>query len=181
MVLFSQLASSSAAAGPEKKSAEKKVLIIGIDGCRRDALEAAHTPHLDALIRAGAIAENTLILGDRYRDAETGSGPGWSSILTGVWADKHGVNDNSFQDARYDEFPHFFGGLKRQRRTPTTCRWSRTRRSTRNLDPWPRIHVLSRPRGGLSTKQTCSLRSPLWTYLARQTRRPCFFTSATST
>ena len=31
----------------------KKVLFIGIDGCRSDALEAANTPNIDQLIENG--------------------------------------------------------------------------------------------------------------------------------
>ena len=41
------------------------------------------------------------ILGDRYQGNDTISGPGWSSILTGVWADKHGVLDNDFKVKHY--------------------------------------------------------------------------------
>ena len=43
---------------------------------------------------------------------DTISGPGWSSILTGVWADKHGVLDNDFKVKHYDQYPHFFARLK---------------------------------------------------------------------
>jgi 3-hydroxy-3-methylglutaryl CoA synthase len=35
----------------------KKVLVIGIDGCRFDALKQADAPHLDALMEAGAVAQ----------------------------------------------------------------------------------------------------------------------------
>jgi predicted AlkP superfamily pyrophosphatase or phosphodiesterase len=93
----------------------KKVLFIGIDGTRFDALRAVKTPHLDKLVEHGIHADNCLILGDRYRKNNTISGPGWSSILTGVWADKHGVHDNSFKGKNYDEYPHLFALLKRQR------------------------------------------------------------------
>lgn len=89
-----------------------RLLVIGIDGCRPDALAAAQTPNLDALIKAGAFTDKTQILGDRYRDNDTISGPGWSSFLTGVWADKHGVNDNSFAGKNYEPFPHFFRRIK---------------------------------------------------------------------
>jgi predicted AlkP superfamily pyrophosphatase or phosphodiesterase len=91
----------------------KKVLLIGIDGCRFDALQAADTPHLDALLEHGAVARPIRIFPARYREADTVSGPGWSSILTGVWADKHGVLDNAFKSPRYDKYPHFFTLLKR--------------------------------------------------------------------
>jgi hypothetical protein len=90
----------------------RKVLFIGIDGCRFDAVQAANTPHLDKLIEEGCHADNCLILGDRYQGNDTISGPGWSSILCGVWADKHGVQDNTFKGRNYDEYPHFFHRLK---------------------------------------------------------------------
>ena len=48
------------------------------------------------LMKDGIHSPTCLILGDRYQKNDTISGPGWSSILTGVWADKHGVHDNSF-------------------------------------------------------------------------------------
>ena len=59
----------------------KKVLVIGIDGCRFDALKQAEAPHLDALMNAGAVAQPTRIFPAHYREADTISGPGWSNIL----------------------------------------------------------------------------------------------------
>jgi predicted AlkP superfamily pyrophosphatase or phosphodiesterase len=93
----------------------KKVLYIGIDGTRFDAIEKAATPNLDALVASGVHSPTCLILSDRYQKNDTISGPGWSSILTGVWADKHGVHDNSFKGRKYEEFPHFFARLKEAR------------------------------------------------------------------
>ena len=90
------------------------VLVIGMDGTRPDALRAASTPNIDALISNGAFSDTTRILGDRYRKNDTVSGPGWSSFLTGVWADKHGVNDNRFVGKNYELFPHFFARLREQ-------------------------------------------------------------------
>ncbi len=92
-----------------KEPLRKKVLIIGIDGCRPDALEKARAPHLQALIRDGAYS------GQAQTGDITVSGPGWSSMLTGVWRDKHGVRDNSFAGANFREFPQFFGRLKEKR------------------------------------------------------------------
>ena len=99
--------------GSEPNIPEGRVLVIGIDGVRPDALRIADTPAIDELISEGAFTNNTKILGERYRENETISGPGWSSFLTGVWADKHGVNDNTFRGENYDEYPHFFVHLKR--------------------------------------------------------------------
>ena len=90
----------------------RHVLLIGVDGCRPDALQAAKTPHLDKLAAGGVVSLNTSILGPRPTTSDTISGPGWSSILTGVWSDKHGVLDNSFKGSNYDDFPHFFARIK---------------------------------------------------------------------
>src|SRR5262245_37440501 len=104
----------------------KKVLYVGIDGTRFDAIEKANTPNLDGLIADGIYSPTCLILGERYRKNDTVSGPGWSSILTGVWADKHGVHDNKFAGTNYQEFPHFFARLKETRpaaRTVSLVTW----------------------------------------------------------
>lgn len=79
-----------------------KVLLIGIDGCRSDALAAANTPNLDALMANGTFSMDALNTGI------TSSGPGWSSLLTGVWPDKHGVQDNSFAGDDFLNYPHLF-------------------------------------------------------------------------
>jgi predicted AlkP superfamily pyrophosphatase or phosphodiesterase len=86
----------------------RKVLYLGIDGCRFDSIEKAETPHLDALMKNGIKSDHCLILGERYQKNDTVSGPGWSSIYCGVWADKHGVHNNTFLGSNYKEYPHFF-------------------------------------------------------------------------
>ena len=93
---------------------EKKVLVIGIDGVRPDSLIKAKTPNLDSLIENGSITYNSYAGGDIGTETQqvTSSGPGWSSILTGVWTNKHGVTDNSFSNRNYEEYPHFFTRLK---------------------------------------------------------------------
>ena len=59
----------------EDDEVRKKVLVIGIDGCRPDALAQAATPHLDSLIAGGIYADNTQILGDRYLENNTITAP----------------------------------------------------------------------------------------------------------
>ena len=85
----------------ESLSLTPKVLVIGIDGVRPDVLADVDTPNLDALAAAGSFTDA----------ARTGypsvSGPGWSSFLIGVWPDKHGVTDNSFEGQRYRDYPDF--------------------------------------------------------------------------
>ena len=98
LVLASACAPDTPAETPERTP---KVLVIGIDGIRPDILREVETPNLDALAAAGVLIE----------DARTGfpsvSGPGWSSLLTGVWSDKHGVTDNEFTGKRYHLYPDF--------------------------------------------------------------------------
>ena len=108
-----------------------KVLVIGIDGLRPDALERSDAPNLDALIKKGAYSPMTQILSSHFAKADTCSGPGWSSILTGVWADKHGVLDNEFHDSRYETYPSFFRRLKQAR--PSTVSVS--------IANWPPINA----------------------------------------
>jgi predicted AlkP superfamily pyrophosphatase or phosphodiesterase len=114
VLLFNRLETDAHAADPVKK-----VLFIGVDGTRFDAIEKAETPTFKALIDGGCYSPTCLILGDRYKKNDTISGPGWSSILTGVWADKHGVHDNTFTGAKYEPFPHFFARLKEARAATT--------------------------------------------------------------
>jgi predicted AlkP superfamily pyrophosphatase or phosphodiesterase len=104
---------------------QPKVLIIGIDGCRPDALELAKTPHLDALIAAGILFEGTDIRKPGGTDqADTVSGPGWSNLLTGVWPDKHRVLDNQFKKPNYKQYPHMFVRLKENRPEAVTASFS---------------------------------------------------------
>jgi len=89
-----------------------KVLIIGIDGTRKDAFFKAKTPVMDTLIHRGRLFSNVGILSGKNDGSDTVSGPGWSNILTGVWPDKHGVKDNSFSSHNLIEYPHFYKRLK---------------------------------------------------------------------
>ncbi len=92
------------ACGPEPEpELPPKVLVIGLDGLRGDGIGASETPTLDALIDAGAwtmVARTQL-------EAPTFSGPGWTSILTGVDADKHLVYANGGYDDLDRSYPSF--------------------------------------------------------------------------
>ena len=85
---------------PEKgKAGGKKVLFIGLDGCRPDALLAAKAPNLHGLIKNGSFSDKA------QTDEFTGSGSGWTALLTGVWPKKHGIRGNNFESANLGEFP----------------------------------------------------------------------------
>ena len=83
-----------------------KVLLIGIDGLRPDVLLQAATPNIDSLIEDAAYSFGT------RTGTHTVTGPGWFNILTGVWEDKHGVKDNSFKGANYQQFPNLVTRLE---------------------------------------------------------------------
>ncbi|MFF1868441.1 alkaline phosphatase family protein [Kitasatospora herbaricolor] len=79
-----------------------KTLVIGIDGTRYDRLAAADAPRIKGLMADGLTAPSNL-----YADplSPTVSGPGWSTIATGVWPDKHGVKENTFSGSRFNLYP----------------------------------------------------------------------------
>jgi len=87
--------------------AKKKVVLIGIDGCRYDAIEYSQAKYLKELARDGAVSAQCDVLGERKTGADTSTGPGWSSVLTGVWADKHRVFDNTFKKHNIGDYPTF--------------------------------------------------------------------------
>jgi predicted AlkP superfamily pyrophosphatase or phosphodiesterase len=84
---------------------EPRVLVIGLDGVRMDVLARAHTPHLDSLAASGILLTAATV-------EPTVSGPNWSSILTGVGPDKHGVRSNDFSSNAYDRYPDFLTRLE---------------------------------------------------------------------
>ncbi len=85
---------------------EAKVLIIGIDGVRIDVLKQVSTPNIDELIREGVLFDKA------QTRMPTVSGPGWSSMLTSVWSDKHGVKGNQFKNKNYEQYPDFLTRLE---------------------------------------------------------------------
>jgi predicted AlkP superfamily pyrophosphatase or phosphodiesterase len=95
----------SEAPGPTPPGNDLKVLVIGLDGLRGDAVPATDTPGLDALMEQGAwtLSASTQL------QAPTVSGPGWTSILTGVDADKHLIVSNGGYDDIDRAFPTFLG------------------------------------------------------------------------
>lgn len=88
------------------QSENRKVLFIGIDGCRWDAIEAADCPALDGLLPNAIMSSNALT------EYQTWSGTGWSNMLTGVWHTQHGVIDNSFSGANFTEHPDFISRIE---------------------------------------------------------------------
>lgn len=88
--------------------AQNKVLIIGIDGTRPDALLTAKTKNLDDLWRKGAYSFKA------KTDELSWSGVCWTGMLTGVWKEKHKVFSNGYKNPNIKEYPHFFRLAKSQ-------------------------------------------------------------------
>ncbi|RAJ79334.1 putative secreted protein (Por secretion system target) [Chitinophaga dinghuensis] len=102
-------------------SQTKKVLLIGIDGCRHDAVLAANAPTLDSLL------SNSISSVDALTETPTWSGVGWSAMLTGVWRNKTGVIDNTFSGSDYSVYKSFLERAElttAARRTVSIVHWT---------------------------------------------------------
>ncbi|MFJ9829474.1 alkaline phosphatase family protein [Streptomyces sp. NPDC101160] len=93
-------------------TSQDKVLFVGMDGLRYDRIDAAKAPHLKSLMANGTYGLSLLYANPM---AGTFSGPGWSTISTGVWPDKHGVKDNTFTGRNYGTYPGFLARLNQVR------------------------------------------------------------------
>lgn len=110
-----------------------KVLVVGMDGLRYDRLTRSPStaPVLHALMATGAVGTSLLPYGRADDEPSTGtaytdSGPGWSSIVTGVWPERHGVTGNDFKGADYARYPDFLTRAARARpglRTAAAVSW----------------------------------------------------------
>ncbi|WP_024761101.1 alkaline phosphatase family protein [Streptomyces exfoliatus] len=89
-------------------TSKDKVLVVGMDGLRYDRIDAAKAPNLKSLMANGTFGRSLLYANPM---AATSSGPGWSTISTGVWPDKHGVKDNTFAGKNYAKYPGFLARL----------------------------------------------------------------------
>ncbi|MER5950629.1 alkaline phosphatase family protein [Streptomyces sp. NPDC001904] len=81
-----------------------KVLVIGLDGTLLNRVKDADAPRLKALMAAGLTAPSAIYANPL---APTLSGPGWSTLITGVWPDKHNVKDNNFTGHKFAQYPDF--------------------------------------------------------------------------
>jgi len=104
LLLFIFISYTSAAINID--GAQKKVILIGVDGVQYEKLKKLPTPNFDRLyvsqVYAGGIMNDV-------SQQKTYSSPGWSTILTGVWANQHGVTSNS--DKVKSKVPSLFDWL----------------------------------------------------------------------
>ncbi|TNE27198.1 MAG: T9SS type A sorting domain-containing protein, partial [Bacteroidetes bacterium] len=96
-------------ASAQTQPREAKVLFIGLDGTRSDALQQANTPTIDSLMATGISTY------DSWHMGVTVSGPSWSNMLTGVWEAKHHVTNNSYSGSDYNNWPYLNNRVKELR------------------------------------------------------------------
>ena len=110
---------------------ENKVLIIGVDGSRPDAILKANTPNIDSLWKNGAYSFKA------KTDEISFSGICWTGMLTGVWHNKHNVISNKYENPNTIEFPHFFNRVKEfdsKLKTHSITHWSPLHKILQNGD-----------------------------------------------
>ncbi|MBP1999640.1 hypothetical protein J2Z69_000659 [Paenibacillus shirakamiensis] len=102
---------------PQPPSGSKrKVLVIGIDGTRPDAIQAADAPNIDALAAGGAYSWNA-----QANTNYTWSATGWSTMHTGVWYTKHGVKDNTWAGSQFGTYPSLMKRAEQYKPTLNTA------------------------------------------------------------
>ena len=82
----------------------RKVLLLGLDGLRSDAMNENNSPFMFAL----SATDEVYFTASHSVESITYSGPNWSSILTGVHYAKHRVTSNNFEHPNFASYPTFF-------------------------------------------------------------------------
>ena len=90
----------------DRKPANKKILIIGIDGmdprATKHYLEEGKLPNVKKLLENGAANENLEMIGGH----PTGTPPMWTTLATGCYANVHGITCFNLQS---DKGPEYYG------------------------------------------------------------------------
>lgn len=76
---------------PPASGSAPRVLLLGIDGVQLEELQQISTPNFNRLQVRKAYTGG---VDGEASQQKTSSGPGWSTILTGVWANKHQITAN---------------------------------------------------------------------------------------
>ncbi|HRN57680.1 MAG TPA: alkaline phosphatase family protein, partial [Agriterribacter sp.] len=85
----------------------RKLLLIGVDGIINTAIDYASTPGIDRITANASYSMNG------YGGVPAYSSSGWSTVLTGVSADKHGVTVNkSYSGNNFVQYPSVVSRLK---------------------------------------------------------------------
>jgi predicted AlkP superfamily pyrophosphatase or phosphodiesterase len=125
VLLCAWRAPSAAQAAPARKA-----VFILLDGIPADVIERVPTPALDAIAAAGGYAR-AHVGGELGGPTQTPtvSAPGYMSLLTGTWANKHNVRGNSNQSPNYEYWNLFriVETVEPARRTALFSTWTDNR------------------------------------------------------
>lgn len=85
-----------------------KAIYIIMDGIPTDIIHKASTPNLDRIEKEGVFL-NSYVGGERgsYSETPTISANGYATLVTGTWAHKNNIWDNSLNDPNYN-YPTLF-------------------------------------------------------------------------
>lgn len=100
-----------------------KCLLIGVDGAQFEKIQALKLNNFGSLY---AYKGYTGGITSHWSEAQTLSGPGWATVLSGVWANRHGVRSNS-SGAISPDVPTIFSLIKRAKpecRTASIITWA---------------------------------------------------------
>lgn len=95
------------------------VVVIGIDGLSPDGLKRAKTPHMDRLMRDGAVSWKARAV------MPSSSSANWASMIMGAGPEQHGITSNDWQPDKFSLppvvrgpggiYPTMFSVLREQR------------------------------------------------------------------
>ena len=110
-IFFLVRGSSKRKAAGEHEQRTRKVLFVIADGIPADVIEGATIPH----IRKIGSYKRAFVGGEvgAYSETPTISAPGYISLLTGTWGNKHNVFDNAIADPNYN-YKNIFRLVKEQ-------------------------------------------------------------------
>lgn len=86
--------------------AQRKIMVIGVDGAVGDAVKKADAPNMHAFTKHAVYSYDVLV------DTPTTSATAYTSLFTGVRVEKHQVKDNTFSGNNLAEYPLIFDYLK---------------------------------------------------------------------